>query len=73
MREIRVAQASIFEKYSEHEFGYRLQAMSDILDAHPEWIDLIADDLIRKDVTATGRLGLSVESVFRCLLPYVSG
>ena len=68
MREIRVAQASIFEKYSEHEFGYRLQAMSDILDAHPEWIDLIADDLIRKDVTATGRLGLSVESVFRCLL-----
>ncbi|MFT7562247.1 MAG: IS5 family transposase, partial [Flavobacteriales bacterium] len=32
MRETRVAQASIFENYSEHEFGRRLKLLSNSLD-----------------------------------------
>ena len=68
MRIIRNAQISIFEKYSEHEFGLRLKALSDILDAHPEILSLVAGDLIDKSASQVGRIGLSVESVFRCLL-----
>jgi len=68
MRETRVAQASIFENYSEHEFGSRLKALSNILDQHPEILGLIAKDLIEESVSNVGRMGLSVEIVFRCLL-----
>ena len=33
MRETRIAQTSIFENYSEHEFGTRLSALS--VELHP--------------------------------------
>jgi IS5 family transposase len=68
MRETRVAQASIFEYYSEHEFGVRLKSLSDLLDQHPEILPLITKDLVGESVTHVGRCGLSVESIFRCLL-----
>lgn len=68
MRETRVAQASIFENYSEHEFGSRLKTLSNILDQHTDILSLIANDLIDKSVSEVGRLGLSIDSVFRCLL-----
>lgn len=68
MRETRVAQASIFENYSEHEFGSRLKTLSKILDQHPEILTLIAKDLIDGSVLEVGRMGLSVDSIFRCLL-----
>ena len=42
MREIRIAQASIFENYSEHEFGTRLKALSNRLDQHLEILLLVA-------------------------------
>jgi transposase, IS5 family len=68
MRITRNAQASIFENYSEHPFGLRLKALSDILDKHPEILSLVEADLINKSASAVGRIGLSVENVFRCLL-----
>lgn len=36
MRETRVAQVSLFENYSKHQFGtrFRLRALSDVLDQH---------------------------------------
>lgn len=68
MREIRNAQASIFERYSNHEYGVRLRNLSKILDRHPEVLELIAADLIDTSVAAVGRTGLSAESVLRCLL-----
>jgi IS5 family transposase len=68
MRETRVAQASIFENYSEHEFGVRLKHLSEILDQHPEILVLIATDLVDDSLTHVGRCGLSVESIFSCLL-----
>jgi IS5 family transposase len=68
MRETRVAQVSIFENYSEHEFGLRLKLLSCSLDERPEILDLIALDLIGGCEASGGRTGLSVESIFRCLL-----
>ena len=68
MRETRVAQASIFENYSEHEFGTRLRALSNLLDKHPEILALIANDLVSQSATKVGRIGFSAESIFRCLL-----
>jgi IS5 family transposase len=68
MRETRVAQASIFENYSEHEFGHRLKLMSNLLDQHPDILSLMAEDLAGSASVSGGRTGLSVESIFRCLL-----
>jgi IS5 family transposase len=68
MRETRVDQASIFENYSEHELGVRLKSLSDLLDWHPETLTLIAKDLLDESASNVGRCGLSVESIFRCLL-----
>ena len=68
MRETRVAQASIFENYSEHEFGRQLKQLSDILDQYDDILPLIAGDLIDDSLSFVGRQGLSVETVFRCLL-----
>ncbi len=68
MRETRVAQASIFENYSEHELGVGLKSLSDLLDRHPEILSLIDKDLVNKSASNVGRCGLSVESIFRCLL-----
>ena len=68
MREARNAQASIFEEYSNHEYGVRLRKLSEILDRHPGILDLVAADLIDPSVSAVGRIGLSAESVLRCLV-----
>lgn len=68
MRETRIAQASIFEKYSDHQHGAMLQKLSQRLDEHPQILDLVATDLIDTLTAPAGRIGLSVESVLRCLL-----
>lgn len=68
MRETRVAQISIFEKYAQHEFAEQLQTLSSILDQWPEILTLIENDLSDTPKSPVGRKGLSVETVFRCLL-----
>lgn len=68
MRETRNAQISIFENYSEHEFGERLKTLSSLLDQYPQILSLVAKDLQGKSESILGRIGLSVESIFRCLL-----
>jgi len=68
MRETRIAQASLFDNYSKHEFGIQLKALSEILDEHSEILALIKMDLVDCSTKEVGRNGLSVESVFRCLL-----
>jgi len=45
-----------------------LRGITDILDHHPQILDILAKDLIDEETINTGRRGLSVESVFRCLL-----
>ena len=68
MRLTRVAQASLFDNYSKHEVGVQLKELSMILDKHPELLSIIAKDLIASTSKKTGRTGLSVDSIFRCLL-----
>ena len=74
MRETRTAQTSLFDVYAQHKFGRFLQQLSDLLDAHPQLLNYIAEDFQFKELKATGRKGLSVESTFRCmLLKQISG
>jgi IS5 family transposase len=68
MRETRNAQVSIFENYSDHQYGILLKRLSERLDEHPEILDLVAADLIDTATSPVGRMGLSAESVLRCLL-----
>lgn len=68
MRQKRTVQSSIFDQYADHEIGRELSAMSDWLDGHPDMLDWIAPALCRAGVKATGREGMSVESVLRCAI-----
>jgi len=66
MRTKRTSQISIFDQFAKHEIGRELAAMSHWLDAHPKVLDGVAKDLRLTSVKATGRCGMSVESVLRC-------
>lgn len=68
MRESRNAQASIFDFYSEHDKGKQFKALSDLLDRQPAILSLIEQDFSRDAVAGVGARGLSLESIFRCLL-----
>ncbi len=68
MRKDRIIQASIFDLFSQHEIGRELKAMSAWLDEHHEVIALVAGDVCRPGRKATGRHGLTAESVLRCAL-----
>ena len=66
MRQERTVQASIFDLFAGHEIGRELKAMSAWLDDHRELASLVAADLRRHGVKATGRCGLPAEAVLRC-------
>jgi IS5 family transposase len=68
MRDKRTIQRSIFEQYAEHEIGRELEAMSDWLDLQPELLDWVGIDLRTHPVMATGRKGLTLDSVLRCAI-----
>jgi len=68
MRETRTVQTSIFDCYSQHEFGTHLKNLSALLDEHPEILPLLERDLIADNCKEAGRTGQSVESIFRCML-----
>ena len=68
MRTKRTSQISIFDPFAEHEIGHELAAMSRWLDTHPQVLDGVGQDLRLSSVKATGRCGMSVESVLRCAL-----
>lgn len=66
MRAKRTSQMSLFDQFAAHNIGLELKGMSEQLDAHPEWLDFVADDL--GSSAATGRCGLTAESALRCAL-----
>ena len=66
MRQERTVQASLFDLFAGHEIGRELKAMSDWLDRHRDLLSLVAEDLRRRGVEATGRQGLPAEAVLRC-------
>ena len=68
MRQERTVQASIFDVFAGHEIGRELKAMPGWLDAHRALLGLVAEDLRRDGVRATGRQGLPAEAVLRCAL-----
>ncbi len=68
MRQERTVQASIFDVFATHEIGHELKAMSQWLDEHRDLLGLVARDLCRHGVKATGRQGLPAEAVLRCAL-----
>ena len=68
MRQERTVQASLFDLFAGHEIGRELKAMSAWLDDHRELASLVAADLRRHGVKATGRQGLPAEAVLRCAL-----
>ena len=68
MRTKRTSQVSIFDQFAQHEIGRELAAMSAWLDAHLEVLDGVAKDLRGPSVKATGRYGMTAESVLRCAL-----
>ncbi|WP_027038805.1 ISNCY family transposase [Mesorhizobium ciceri] len=68
MRQERTDQASIFDVFATHEIGRELEAMSRWLDEHRDLLGLVARDLVRVGVKATGRQGLPAEAVLRCAL-----
>ena len=68
MRQERTVQASLFDRFADHEIGRELKTMSQWLDEHRELIGLAAEDLRRRGVKETGREGLPAESVLRCAL-----
>jgi transposase, IS5 family len=68
MRQERTVQASIFDLFATHEIGHELKAMSQWLDEHRNLLGLVARDLRRHNVKATGRQGLPAEAVLRCAL-----
>ena len=68
MRETRNAQVSIFDFYAPHALGDQLRELSDLLDDHPSILDAVERDFRVPGTAATGACGLSVDSIFRCLL-----
>ena len=68
MRQTRTDQVSIFDRFSNHDIGKELKAMSERLDRHRELLEWVVLDLHLKDVYDTGRQGLPAESVLRCAL-----
>ena len=68
MRQKRTAQVSIYEQFAEHALGQELRSISEWLDKHREVLTWVMADLRSVEVKATGRRGLSAESVLRCAL-----
>lgn len=74
MRDKRTVQMSLLDFYCQHQRGQFFEHLSARLDEHPPLLELIEGDLLRQEAQATGRKGLSVESVFRCaLLKQITG
>lgn len=68
MRETHTAQSSLFDFYAKHEFGTFLSNLSDRLDKLPDLLTLLETDLKPSTVKATGRKGLSIDNILRCML-----
>ena len=65
MRMKRTSQMSIYEIFAEHEIATELNKISNWLDAHIEVLDWVEADIQRKDLKATGRSGMTIESILR--------
>ena len=65
MRMKRTSQMSIYEIFAKHEIADELYKISNWLDTHTEVLDWVEADIQRKDLKATGRNGMTIESILR--------
>ena len=68
MRQSRRAQLSILDFYAKHEHAQQLSALSDLLNNYPIILTLISRYFAKRETASTGACGLSMETIFRCLL-----
>lgn len=68
MRSPQAIQLSITDTFSKHEKGVQLQNLSNLIDQHPQLIEAVHNDLSTPNCCATGRNGLTSESILRCLV-----
>jgi IS5 family transposase len=59
-------QSSLFAPRPKNEIAQELEAVSRVLDANPEILALVYQDLVGLKSAATGRTGLTAEQVLRC-------
>ena len=65
MRTKRTIQMSISEIFADHESGRELGKISAWLDSHSEILDWASADIRRENLKATGRSGMTIESILR--------
>ena len=68
MRERRDQQLSISRILPRNEIGRELEAMSKIIDEIPGILEPIYEDLVGSRSAETGRSGMTVEQVLRCVI-----
>lgn len=69
MRKNHTAQTNIFDCYAQHEFAFFLSNLSNLLDSHAGLIlSELENDFRHATLNDTGRDGLSIDSIFRCML-----
>lgn len=68
MRKTREIQSTIFDIIPDHLLGREYQAISKILDQHPRILYWVAADLGSTKTKATGRRGLSAETILRAAI-----
>jgi IS5 family transposase len=66
MRQKFTAQMSLFAPMARNSIVKELEGMSSILDANPNLLELVYQDLIKTSRADTGRQGLTAEQVLRC-------
>ena len=65
MRMKRTSQMSIYEISAKHEIARELGTISRWMEAHPEILNWVESDIQRKNLKATGRSGMTIESILR--------
>ena len=72
MRQKQTRQMSLFSVTARHDIGKELKEISEVLDATPQMLDMVYNDLIRTRRHATGRQGMTAEQVLRaCTLKQI--
>ena len=56
MRQKRTVQPRLFDSVLEHDIAIELEAMSNLLDAHPVVLDWVESDLRDRALASTGRV-----------------
>ncbi|MCK4773927.1 MAG: transposase, partial [Candidatus Krumholzibacteria bacterium] len=68
MRSIMRQEQALMQPFIEHEHGWELEVMSEILDGMPEVLEGVERDLTTGRDRDNGRPGMSAEQVLRALL-----